>query len=85
MYIEASSPQRTGDKARLESPQQQPSPGGSCLEFWYHMYGVNMGSLAVYITDNVRTSNVWTKSGNQGNRWQKGRATLKSTSNFTVI
>ncbi|CAB4026654.1 MAM and LDL-receptor class A domain-containing 2-like, partial [Paramuricea clavata] len=85
MYAETSSPRRTGDKARLQSPQQQPAVGGKCLEFWYHMWGNNMGSLAVYIKDNVRTSQVWKKSGNQGSTWQKGRVTLKSASNFKYM
>ena len=83
MYAEAT-PQRSGEKARLQSPLQQPTTGGKCLEFWYHMLGNHMGSLVVYIKDNVRTSQVWTKSGNQGSLWQKGRVTLKSASNFYV-
>ena len=84
MYIEAS-PRRTGDKARLLSPLQQPASGGKCLEFWYHMLGSNMGTLNVYIKDKVRTSQIWTKSGNQGSLWQKGRVTLKSSNNFQVF
>ena len=44
-----------------------------------------MGSLVVYIKDNVRTSQIWKKTGDQGSAWQKGRVTLKSASNFKVI
>ena len=84
MYIEASSPRKKDDKARLESPLQQPAPGGNCLEFWYHMLGSGMGSLVVYIKDNTRTSQVWKISGNQGSSWQKGKVTLKSAGNYKV-
>lgn len=84
MYTEASSPRQTGDKARLESPLQQPTPGGKCLEFWYHMFGSTMGSLVVYVKNNVQKSQIWKKSGNQGNLWLKARVTLKSAGNFKV-
>ena len=84
MYTEASGQSR-GDKARLQSPLQQPATGGKCLEFWYHMLGNQMGSLAVYIKDSTQNSQVWKKTGNQGSLWQKGRVTLKSARNFWVI
>ena len=37
-FIETSSPRRTGDKAWLLSDQLAPTTG-SCLTFWYSMYG----------------------------------------------
>ncbi|XP_069126119.1 neuropilin-1-like [Argopecten irradians] len=36
-----------------------------CLRFWYHMFGETMGSLEVFLDDNV----VWTKTGNQSDMW----------------
>ena len=41
MFIETSSPQSEGDKARLISPVQSYKTG-KCLTFWYHAYGVGM-------------------------------------------
>lgn len=43
------------------------------FEFYYHMYGNQMGSLAVEISlDNeLNWVTVWTIAGNQGNQWSK--------------
>ncbi|XP_078351318.1 MAM and LDL-receptor class A domain-containing protein 1-like [Oculina patagonica] len=64
MYIETSSPRVTGDNAKLEL-----SVSGSgelaCLEFYYHMYGVTMGTLNVF-SGNVT---VFSVSGNHGGIW----------------
>ncbi|XP_021342167.1 coadhesin-like [Mizuhopecten yessoensis] len=41
-----------------------------CLTFAYHMYGSSMGTLNVLVSDDLdRKTNVWTRSGNQGNEW----------------
>ena len=64
MYIETSSPRVQGDYARLTSPMQQFS-GFMCLRFFYHMYGATIGRL--YVTINGRS--VFSRSGNQGNKW----------------
>jgi PKD repeat protein len=48
------------------------------LSFWYHMYGVNMGTLHV----DVLSNGAWTLdamtpiSGNQGNQWRQGTVNL---------
>lgn len=48
------------------------------FEFYYHMYGNQMGSLSVQVsTDNeVTWTTIWTISGNQGNQWQKATVNL---------
>ncbi|CAB4045387.1 MAM and LDL-receptor class A domain-containing 2-like, partial [Paramuricea clavata] len=43
LYIEASSPRRPNDKARLISPSTAETK--SCLLFFYHMYGHDVGKL----------------------------------------
>ena len=53
IYLESSSPRSQGEQARLLSTRI-PSAGAryiqNCsLEFWYHMYGADIGSLNVYI------------------------------------
>lgn len=47
------------------------SPGTAEINFRHHMYGQNMGSIALEISiDTGQTwSTVWTRSGNQGNAW----------------
>ena len=43
-----------------------------CLEFYYHMYGNDIGSLSVYVReDNGQEALVWERSGNQGNAWHR--------------
>ena len=68
MFIDASS-SAPGRKARLLSPQQPKTPS-KCLEFWYHMYGSNTGSLNVYKkTGSSVGVRIWSESGDQGNEW----------------
>ena len=45
MFIESSAPRRSGDNAILESPALTKS--FHCFTMWYHMYGKNIGKLAV--------------------------------------
>ena len=64
MYIEASSPRKPGQKAKL-TVAGRPNGNRSCLSFYYHMFGNTTGTLNVYIGD----YKVFNISGNQGNRW----------------
>lgn len=42
------------------------------LSFWYHMYGSDMGTLSVEVTDDcINWSTIWTLSGNQNNIWHE--------------
>ena len=68
MYIESSSRTR-GDRARLLSPQM-PKTNAMCLQFWYHMNGSTVGSLAVYkLVTSTGGPRIWILSGNQGDEW----------------
>ena len=64
MYIEASSPRRPGEKAKL-TVTVSPNGNSGCLSFYYHMFGNSTGTLNVYSGD-YKVLNI---SGNQGNRW----------------
>jgi hypothetical protein len=49
------------------------------LNFKYHMFGADMGSLEVEIsTDGVSWVSVWSKSGNQGDEWKDALIDLSS-------
>ena len=64
MYIEASRPMQPGDTARLESPLVPDTLCGENINFWYHMYGAEIGSLRVYFKrDGVLGAPVWTMEG----------------------
>ncbi len=56
------------------------------LSFDYHMYGSNMGTLEILVsTDNGATwTNIWTKSGNQGNNWNSQSISLSTYSNSVI-
>lgn len=79
MYIEASSPRREGDNAKLVLSL----PGNGklgCLSFYYHMYGENMGTLNVFI-GNMK---VFTESGDHGNTWIKADRTIVLGNNVSL-
>lgn len=72
LYTEASSPNNplktAGLYATFDFLGNVTNPE---LSFWYHMYGDQMGSLAVQVSLNGGTSwsNLWNLSGNQGDQW----------------
>ena len=64
-YLEASA--NLNKEAVIESPCiDVVSPK---LTFWYHMYGLDMGSLFVEVFDGSSWAQVWSVTGNQGNDW----------------
>ena len=73
LYIETSSPRSYGDKAKLFfSPPSSVIGTISCLKFYYHMYGATINRLNVF----NGYSTVFTKSGQQGNRWRYAEVTV---------
>ena len=67
MYIEASSPRKSGDVATLVSPLLTPQQ--HCLKMWYHMYGKQVGTLKVYELSDKRRQLVAKESGEKGENW----------------
>lgn len=88
MYIEASSPRKRGDNAMLGSVVFKPiSTSPSCkLRFFYHMYGSHIGTLNVYTRSSTTgpLNKIWTKTGNQGDKWLKATASISVSQNFQV-
>ena len=76
IYIEAS-PQRPGDVARLLSEWMEPNQS-ACVQFWYHMYGSDIGNLSFYLKTNKSETLVWRLSSDQGDRWKFGQFSLSS-------
>lgn len=73
MYIETSSPRQSGDNAKLVFKRSV--SGMLCLKFFYHMYGSTMGTLNVY----SGSKKIFTKSGDQGNKWEKVERSITSS------
>ncbi|KAL4216334.1 hypothetical protein ACF0H5_024061 [Mactra antiquata] len=61
MYIEASSPSKQGDVAKLQSPPFF-ADGNQRLTFWYSMYGDSIGSLGVYLTNGNTQQKLFSES-----------------------
>ena len=89
MYIEASS-SCTANEANLISPCYNltniSSSAEPKLSFAYHMYGADMGSLAVDVSSNLGSTwtTLWTASGNQGNAWHTKTICLDAYANSTI-
>ncbi|XP_055957690.1 MAM and LDL-receptor class A domain-containing protein 1-like [Patella vulgata] len=84
MFIEASLPQKSGDIARLIIPQL-PKTDGSCLQFYYHMNGLNIGTLSVYSRQYKSQAKLWSRSGNQGNRWRAIKIDIHTFTAYDII
>ncbi|XP_013393211.1 MAM and LDL-receptor class A domain-containing protein 1 [Lingula anatina] len=76
MYVEASSPRKNGDKAQLVSPVYSTTTQYQCLQFWYHMFGRNIGTLNVYLKVGAVTAKIWSETGDQGNKWYIASASI---------
>ncbi|XP_063956551.1 MAM and LDL-receptor class A domain-containing protein 1-like [Lytechinus pictus] len=84
MFIETDPPRVQGDKAWLYS-HTFPAAGSHCFEFYYHMYGDNIGSLNVLIeTGGLFSQPYFTLSGNLGNQWNVARIPLNTNDDFQV-
>ncbi|XP_077865626.1 MAM and LDL-receptor class A domain-containing protein 1-like, partial [Saccoglossus kowalevskii] len=78
------------DKAHLISLPHQHSHEDCQLTFWYHMYshyGDNyIGSLSVSIKyANHQSDQLWYKTGNQGDAWQKATVMIGRQEEFSII
>ncbi|XP_069656489.1 MAM domain-containing glycosylphosphatidylinositol anchor protein 1 isoform X3 [Haliaeetus albicilla] len=88
MFIEASRPRVTGDKARLISPLYNITAKYYCVSFYYHMYGKHIGSLNLLVrVRNKRAidTQVWSLSGNRGNMWQQAHVPINPPGPFQII
>ncbi|CAF0822642.1 unnamed protein product [Didymodactylos carnosus] len=89
IFIEASFPQKICDRAGLMSPlivRPTTTSGAQCFSFFYHMYGINIGSLLIWTIENMTTSAeetlIWQQHGAQGNEWLIKRINLWPTADY---
>ena len=75
-YIEGSSPQKKGDKARLMKPLMK-YQASYCFQFWYFMYGSQMGCLRVLQINQKKEEKIlWERCGQQGAQWQNAELSV---------
>lgn len=57
-----------------------------CLNFYYVLSGEKVGSLKLFIRNMKGGSKlIWEKSGNQGDEWKPGAATIPMTNYQTTV
>lgn len=81
MYVETSNSASAHRYLTIEESVRS----GAVLEFMYHMYGSNMGSLAVEGYNGSEWVEVWKKAGNQGNEWFKAEVEMTDSYNKVRI
>lgn len=85
MYIETSAPQKPNDKARLITPLYDATAGGSCLQFFYHMWGKDTGVLNVYLKmGSSDLTPIWALGQDQGDLWRPANAKIMAAGKFQV-
>ncbi|XP_022096406.1 MAM and LDL-receptor class A domain-containing protein 1-like [Acanthaster planci] len=89
MYLETSpSSVGTNHKAQLASAINEPTVntgGAMCLTWWYHMYGLSINRLNVYIRRGGQDTRIWTRYQTQGNQWLKAMYTVTSEKSWQVV
>jgi hypothetical protein len=86
MYVEASSPNYPSKVTYLDGPCFDLS-GADVADFTfdYHMYGSNMGSLVLQAqTTAGNWTNLWSRSGDQGNAWDAAAVDMSAYIGQTV-
>ncbi|CAB3993158.1 MAM and LDL-receptor class A domain-containing 1-like isoform X2, partial [Paramuricea clavata] len=77
LFIETSSPRQFGDNATILIPYLN---GPQCMTFSYHMHGSDIGVLNIYANNQT----IFSKSGNQGNRWVGVRTQIIQSGRYMV-
>ncbi|KAE8600239.1 hypothetical protein XENTR_v10013144 [Xenopus tropicalis] len=94
MFIEASRPRLPGEKARLISPTYNVTTKPPyhrttfCVSFYYHMYGRHIGNLNLLMrlkSKGTIDTQVWSQSGDRGNKWQHAMVPISATGQFQVV
>ena len=86
IYIESSPPRAQGDTARLLAGPFS-SHQAVCLQFFYHMFGKDVGYLAVYkaLSDNKTSEELqWRRVGEMDEYWHKALVTVYDENEFMV-
>ena len=74
------------EKARLESPVVEQGPR-YCVDFWFHMYGADIGALNVYVRANGSDDlgdPLWTRSQTLDDLWYRGFFPVSRNDAFQV-
>ncbi|XP_033123978.1 MAM and LDL-receptor class A domain-containing protein 1-like [Anneissia japonica] len=86
MYIETSNPRNYNETARIWTPSY-PATNGTCVEWFYHMYGTTVNILNVYIVNTAGTvgTPAWTERNDQGNFWRLGQISVETNNTYNIV
>ncbi|XP_061660532.1 MAM and LDL-receptor class A domain-containing protein 1 [Syngnathoides biaculeatus] len=74
-----------GHTTDLQTPVIGSSGPHCTLVFWYHMGGFTVGSLQLLLRRGNISHEVWSQTGNQGNKWRRGEVFLGLSRDFQVV
>ncbi|XP_048023193.1 LOW QUALITY PROTEIN: enteropeptidase [Megalobrama amblycephala] len=72
-------------KFRIYSLPLTPTKESMCLQFWYHMFGVEVWRLTVTKEEGSSVTVLFQKEGNYGDNWNYAQATLNVTEDAVVV
>ncbi|MCA9459112.1 MAG: hypothetical protein KC550_01030 [Nanoarchaeota archaeon] len=81
VYYETSNPVANGDQAYFESPSFSPN-GVINFNYWYHMFGPDLGTLYLEFLNDTVWTQVWSVSGNLGDTWYNNNFNLEYSDNI---
>lgn len=85
LYLESSSPCNTLTGHLLSPCFDLTTVDGPILQFAYHMYGSDMGTMHLdVLSGGVWTNSIWSMSGDKGDSWQVATVGLSAWANDTV-
>eukprot|EP00795_Rhopilema_esculentum_P002911 gene2911-1150_t len=88
LYTESSTPRRSDEKSRISKMYSGLQVSGSCLSFWYHMHGTQIGRLHVYLkSSSTRALGLpsWSAIGQQGEEWLQAHVNIYKNSTVVVF
>ncbi|KAM4889441.1 enteropeptidase [Thomomys bottae] len=72
------------ERVGLSSLSMEPTLAPVCLSFWYFMYGENVDTLSINISNGKNMKTIFQKEGNYGENWNYGQVTLNETAEFKI-
>ncbi|KAJ8279818.1 hypothetical protein COCON_G00068840 [Conger conger] len=85
VYLEATPVGLKGDKAHMRSSVWKESSSTCKLTFWYYISSKAHGVIRLLVKVDSGLTEVWNKSGNQGERWNRAEVPLRKMRNFQLI
>ncbi|CAC5378863.1 MAM and LDL-receptor class A domain-containing protein 1,MAM and LDL-receptor class A domain-containing protein 2 [Mytilus coruscus] len=85
IYIEVSAPRKPNQKAQIVSANIVTTTT-KCLRFWYHMYGLNIKTLNVYLKSSATPGKLfWTHKGSLSNKWYQAQVDIQGNSTYKIM